>query len=332
MWHANLPLAASQLTFSGVLMHAVRKWAKDKPYIIRVFAGHLVSTVQDMHEDFRTLKQRRFSSQKFPLPHLPAWFNMYRSPRRTIEHTKAIWSAVYGKNFVNYFDGLLKQIGKHKNPTQTTQPSNQPSPEDITEIRQLLQTVLTTSERELEDEFANVPAKAAIRRRMSKLIANTPLESSFYVFVAVPCWSLYRISPTRLYRRAQHGDFESLEKLLRLDQLMLHDPVIGTQILKFRANHTSTKYRKLIGAALNPPSGANSRKNILLSQIGFISALSHITTTPLTTQDLINLIMAFDEDCKSNLADDLQKEPDALARALRPDRNLWRHVLSTDKK
>lgn len=31
-------------------MPAVQKWGKDKPYIIRVFAAHLVSTVQDKRQ------------------------------------------------------------------------------------------------------------------------------------------------------------------------------------------------------------------------------------------------------------------------------------------
>jgi retron-type reverse transcriptase len=51
-------------------MLAVQKWGKDKPYIIRIFAAQLVSTVQDMSEEFQILKLRRFANQKFTLPHL----------------------------------------------------------------------------------------------------------------------------------------------------------------------------------------------------------------------------------------------------------------------
>ncbi|MDR3581317.1 MAG: hypothetical protein P4L44_15250 [Oryzomonas sp.] len=313
-------------------MMEMQKWGKDKPYIIRVFAAHLVSTVQDMHEDFQALKLRRFASHKFPLPDLPSWFAMYRAPRRTIEQTKAIWSAVYGKNFVNFFAGMLKKIAKQKSVEKNVSIDIHQSPDEMKEAWELLQMVLDISEKSLEEEFSNVPTSAAIRRRMNKLVAETPLESSFYVFVAVPCWALYRMSPTRLYRKAQYGDFDSLEKLLRLDQFLLHDPVIGKQIIQLRAGHSSGKYRKLIEASLKPPRGVNSRRNILLSQVGFISALSHVTQKPLTPQDLFELIEAFDKDSKCNLNDDLPDEPEALARALQPDRNLWRHVLSTDKK
>jgi len=308
-------------------MQAIKNWGKDKPYLIRVFAAHLITGVQDMQDEFKTIKLRRFGSHKFPLPHLPDWFAMYKSPRRVIDQTKAIWSAAYGKDIVSSFSMMLRTIQNSKN-----LPSNSPSPEDIENVKELLQLVLSESEKGIEDEIAKTPAKSAVARRMKKLLAETPLESAFYLFVSVPCWTLYRMSPAKLYRQARDGKFEALEKLLRLDQIMLHDPVIGKQVMKCRFDHSLNKYKKLITAAVEPPKGLKSNKHILLSQLGFISALSQITTKPLTAQDLIELVGAIDTDYKTSYLKQLPEDPRSLARELQPDRNLWRHIISTDKK
>lgn len=308
-------------------MLAVKNWGKDKPYIIRIFAAHLISSVQDMQDEFKTIKLRRFASHKFPLPHLPDWFHMYKSPRKMIDHTKAIWTAAYGKDVVNTFSEILRAMQKSKN-----LPHDLPSEEDVENIKELFQWVLSESEKGIEEEIAKTPAKSAVARRMKKLLAETPLESAFYLFVSVPCWTLYRMSPTKLYRQARDGNFEALEKLLRLDQIMLHDPVIGRQVMKCRFDHSRNKYLKLMRAAIEPPKGLKSNKHILLSQLGFISAFSHITTKPLTAQDLLELVGAIDIDYKTNYLEQIPEDPRSLARELQPDRNLWRHILHTDKK
>lgn len=310
-------------------MKELQKWSKDKPYLVAIFAGQIVSTAQDLADGFKSLKLRRFASQEFPLPHLPSWFAMYRSHRKTAQQIKDIWTAAYGRNIVQFFSELFEELQGQK-----TQRKHLPtlSPEEIKDSFDLFQAMLLASEQALEDEFNQVPVKQAAKRRMRKLVEKNPLELSFYLFVATPCWTLYRTSPTLLYRKARQGDFDALEKLLRLDQLLLHDPTIGKQIISYRFNHSSSKYRKLLDAATKAPKGSGSLKNILLSQVSLLSAISHLTVKPLTPQDLFELVEAFDNDSKGKLFDDLPKTPDALARALTPDRNLWRQVLHSDKK
>ncbi|QVW36551.1 hypothetical protein KIP69_06820 [Geobacter sulfurreducens] len=311
-------------------MNELKKWAKDKPYIIKIFAAHLVSTVQDMAEEYKTIKLRRFSWQKFPLPHLPSWFALYRSHRKVDQTIKDIWASVYGKTATDFFSGLLDEAQQLKNQEKKSLQSL-PTQEEVEKSFELLQMILSASDKALEEEINQVPVKQTAQRRMAKLIANKPLELSFYLFVAAPCWTLYRMSPTRLYRQARQGNFDALERLLRLDQLMLHDPAIGKQIITYRFNHSMSKYRKLLKAATDPPTGKKSSYHILLSQIGFISALSHLTSKPLTPRDLYELIAAFDADCKTNYLHDLPDDPGNFARGLAPDRNLWRQLLNSDK-
>ena len=45
----------------------------------------------------------------------------------------------------------------------------------------------------------------------------------FFLSVAMPCWLEYRETPWTLLLRARRGDFDSLDKLLRLDPMVEHD-------------------------------------------------------------------------------------------------------------
>jgi len=313
-------------------MREIQKWAKNKPYLIKINAAQLVSTVQSMFEEFNTLKIRRFASKKFPLPHLPSWFALYRSHRKVTRQIEGIFSAVYGRDAVDLFSETCKEMRRKERKNEPLLLPGAQTPEIMKGSVNLLNEILAASDKDLEEEFDKAPTNPAIRRRMAKLIAKNPLELGFYLFVTVPCWILYRMHPTSLYRSARQGDFEALQKLLSLDQIMLHDPLIGKQIISYRFNHAAGKYRKLLEAALKAPKGSQSIKNILLSQVGLISTLSHFTQKPLTPQDLYELVAAYDQDSNSNLLDELPKEPAALARSLSPDRNMWRILFSSDKK
>lgn len=313
-------------------MRELQQWAKDKPYLIQILAAHLVSSVQDLFDEFKTIKIRRFASQKFPLPKLHTWFSMYTSHRKVIKQIEGIFSAVYGREAVDFFSATCKEVQTKARKKEPLCNPEEVTPEILEQTISLLKTIQAASDKGLEDELDQVPSSPAVRRRMSKQLANNPLELGFYLFVSVPCWTLYRTHPAQLYRSARQGNFDALQKLLRLDQLMLHDPAIGKQIIAYRFNHSASKYRKLLDAATKAPSGSNSKKNILLSQIGMISAFSHLIKKPLTPQDLYELVDAYDKDSNSKLLDELPKEPVALARALSPDRNLWRIVMHTDKK
>ena len=312
-------------------MLAVQKWSQDKIFLIAVCAPHLVLLTQDMREEFQFIKQRRFAGQKFPSPTLSSWFAMYRSHKKMSKQVEAIWSAVYGKKFIGMFAKSLEMLRTPKSLQNMKLLADSLSPaerEEVgKEIKEIFSAIYSQSERELEQELEKAPLKPTAERRLRKLWEATPLESSFFVLVHIPCWFLYRMSPTTLYYKARHGDLEALDQLLRLDQYMLHDPSIGKQITKL----SSREHREMIEAALASPKEINSRRNVLLSLLGLISAVSHLTKKPLTAPDLVKLVAAIDEDFNSNLAEDLPEDSRSLARALRPDRNYWRKIFKADK-
>jgi len=313
-------------------MFAVQKWAKDKPNIVRLTALQLVPSIRDYHEEFRQLKVRRFASKKFPLPDLPSWFKMYRSHRRALKHVEAVWSAIVGIHIAGLVANLLQASQQVQNLDKETILAKLPTSEEQKEIVQFISLLLSAAEKDFESNLANTPVNKVRSDRVRKLFADTPFDTGYFVFVIAPCWLLYRMPPTLLYRKARLGDFDALEKLLRLDQLMLHDPAIGKRVIECRFNHSMSKYRKLLKAATDPPKGTKSIKNLLLSQLGLLSAMSHLTGKPLIATDIIQLVEAIDQDYKTNFIGYLPEDSRSLTRELQPDRNLWRQIFNPDIK
>ena len=319
-------------------MTAVQEWAKDKPLIIQWIAPHLTMLVDDFHEEMRQSKLHRLSNTKFSQPDLADWHKMYRSSRKTFQFVKLIWEVFVGE-LAECGAQVIQESKKLRNADNATLQSLTPTPEEWTEILSFLREFTDASFAAYEEELVDQPLDPSDQEALKRLLGEYPLEASFFLFVTVPCWLLYRMPPAFLYRKARQNpqqdikaSLDALDKLLRLDPLMLHDISIGKRITWYRFNSTPSKYRKLISATTTQPSGASSRKNILLSLTGFLSAVSQHTQKPLTSFDIIELIEAMDQDAKRNFAKNFPEDQGAVTRALQPDRNLWRKILKTDKK
>jgi hypothetical protein len=217
----------------------------------------------------------------------------------------------------------------------STAPGKKPSPEELEQLNAFVQNFkkefLAATFEDLEDEFANKPYDPEMEKAVHKLVDDNPIDTSFFIFVTVPCLFLYRMTPTVLYRKARLGDMDALKKILRLDQLMLHDSLIGQKVASIRFNHNLSKYQNLVASATKSPT--IDRKNILLSIGGFIYAISFLTDKPLKPQDISELFGAIAEDTNNEkLIESIPKDSKSLGRELQPDRNLWRHIFNPDKK
>ena len=314
------------------MLSAVKEWAKDKPYIIAFVAPHFVTAVRDFHLDCQHLKSRRFGKHQFRLNHLQPWFRLYRSHRKGTKFLRDMFTIIIGKETIDCIDTLKNELDNVFKLDKEALIENLPTPEQFEEIRQVMNEFLEESYKDIEEDFADTPLDPDDQGAMKKLVDDNPLDSSFFLFVTFPCWLLYRMSPTQLYFKARSGDFDALERILRLDPLMIHNPYIGIQIAQCRFNRQSAKYRKLMASPYKPPKGGTDRKNVMISTVGLINALSHVINKPLLVREVFDLMAAIDQDCGSNLLEALPKEPDALSRALQPDRNLWRQAFKPDRK
>lgn len=315
-------------------MQAIKKWTRDKPFLIALLAPQLAVTARDIHLAFQHTKQRRIMSHQFPLPHLPAWFALYRSHRKPINFLRKIFSGFskFGGASLQFGEEMLagfQELGRGKQ-TETFVFS----PEELQETVATMQTVLDESFQEIKEDISPQPVDPSEKAAMLSLFTeNNNLESSFFILVTVPCWLIYRISPTRLYRKARQGNFDALEKLLMLDPLMLHDPTIGKKIQELRFTHKNSKYEKLLQAPLKEHQLKVTSQQMKYAIGGLLSALAKVINKKLTAPDIQKLFDAVAQDFDQKLNDlDFLTTPNGFARSIFRYRDEWLNVFKSDTK
>ena len=315
-------------------MLSVQKWAENKPYLLAFFAPQMAANARDIHQAFRHIKERRILNKQYPLPPLPAWFAMYRSHRKPLGFLRTFIAdfSIFDKEAVDLGDAAIegfRLLSKNDyDPSEFV-----PTIEDIKHLHPLMQSALSASFQEIEDDFSDIPLEPSVKDAALQLFSEMELESSFFMLVLTPCWLLYREHPTRLYRKARLGEPDALEKLLRLDPLMLHDPAIGRRIQVLRFTNKTAAYQNLLEAPLKPPKARISRKKMKYVTAGLISCLSSLIKKPLTEPEIRALFDAVAQDADGSPIDtDLPDSPEAFAKAINRDRAFWLQMFHPDKK
>lgn len=77
-------------------------------------------------------------------------------------------------------------------------------------------------------------------------------QMRFFLFVSVPCWIEYGVSPSALFEGARNGDFDSMRKLLSLDPICLQDEKIRTQYIHLLSKSNPVRRAMLSSAQLQP--------------------------------------------------------------------------------
>jgi hypothetical protein len=315
-------------------MLTVKKWSEGRPYLIALFAPQMAVMAQDINQAFKQTKSRRVFNHQFPLPNILSWARLYRSHKRPIVFLRIMFSAFssFGSDSIQLSDSitegakLLRNIPEAQNLGQVTE-------KELSDAKALFDNVLKESFLDIEYDLSAEPVDPSMQTAFADLLTEMPLESGFFFLVNIPCWLLYRESPTHLYRKARTGDIDALEKLLRLDSLMIHDPLIGKQIQTLRFNRKTSAYRTLLEAPLKAPKAKITRKKMKYSMAGFISALSSIIKQPLTEPEIRSLFDSVAQDSGRGAIDtDLPDSPESFYMAIKRDRDFWLQAFDPYKR
>lgn len=321
-------------------MYALQHWNKNKPFVIQHFAYEFATTADFLPELFTQTFSGKMREHKIPLHPLKNWLLLYRQHHRIsgwfvnlmgsevsefspeqIEYTKQLAEGarllkIHGAEF---FKEAIQSLSQEEWKAQL---------EAATIQRDAL---LRIAEKEYIDDLHNVTLGPEVKERFIAGIFQE-IESAFFLKVWSPCWLLYRQTPTRLYRSARLGNRDALEKLLRLDSSILHDPSIGTAMLRIRAKRPSL-YVDLLASATKKPKVKITREKIKVSLAGFLSCLSAIIKQPLIEPDIRAFFDAVAEDRGKGKTDfDLPYGQEAFARAINRERVGWDAFLRPDKK
>lgn len=153
-------------------------------------------------------------------------------------------------------------------------------------------------------------------------------------------WFLYGDNHVILFRKAQYGDWDALEKLLRLDSSLQYDPRISRLIHKEYMNNPF-RYKEILSWLEKGPKVKITPALIKIRQAAFLSGISLSYHTlggppPLTAPDLLGLFDAFAKDRGIGDVDpDLAEfSPESFAKAIQRGRAFWTlpQIQPPDKK
>lgn len=311
------------------------KWAEGRSFLLALLGPLAAASAQDFSHAFIQLKNRRMGDHQFPLPSLPVWFRLYRSHRLVDDFQKALFAELFpsGSEVVDFVEKVmrelrLKQRGKLKSPESPT------SPQQVASIKEFLQSIRKDFSQDLANDLIGPPPSLAEKEAFARFLEGRELVASYFVLVHVPCWFLNHMLPSQLYRKARTGDIDALDKLLRLDALILHDPSIGKQLLKLRYDGNRSAYRALLEAPLKSP-GKFSQKSLKSNLAGFLSAIATELKQPITEPEIKKLFDAIAKDLTKDphaIDESIPVLPDSFAKAIKRKRQPWHDMMKPDKK
>ena len=153
-------------------------------------------------------------------------------------------------------------------------------------------------------------------------------EIRFFVTVVLPCFLVYREHPTRMMHLARLGDEVALERLLRIDKYVLHEPRIRNHVVESAYARSPRRFTRLVRAIGGRAEGKMDDRTM---KVRLASAI----TKPLAAMKIeINepqVRGSFDLAAKvqgRGVDKDLPPSPESLSKALQRERKLWHPRLS----
>ena len=314
-------------------MLAVEKWAQGKQPLIASFAVQLVTFSDIVYEVLPQARDRRLFNHQFPLPDLPTWYRLYRSPLKPlIAFVNLIGEfSETGVKLKELACGVVK-LFRLLNRNQDYFEENPPPPDKVKYWIDHVSKIFALISADIRDEFDPQPLDPEERARFFKFMLDHEQELAFVFFLYIPCLLIYQTSPRSLYRKAIKGDVDSMENLLKLDPLMLNNPVLGQQIQALRFSNRTNDYER-VNAAVHKFAGTNysdvqeGRKRSKVMMASIISSLSKKAGFPLDHLQIAKLFDAYSRDRKKGDIDSDLPVEESFRKAIKRHSPPWLNLL-----
>jgi hypothetical protein len=237
----------------------VEKWAQSKNPAIAFFAINHAVIAREKSEALRNIKERCVYGHQFPLPDFPSWFAMYQSRKPIYAYKRLISdTSNFAKELMSFYSGL-RMLDKELKRNPDLFKGLKITRQDFEEAWKFWQDMCSDTIQEIEEDIAKTPFDPEIQEKFRNALVKDELPLSFYFLVYAPCHLFYQMSPAALYRNALNSNISAIEKLLKLDPLILHDPAIGFQIQSVRLYGKENDYLDILSAIAKQP-GINYKK------------------------------------------------------------------------
>ena len=316
------------------------EWAKDKSLFMAMVSFALAESAKDCFEFLQIFKSRRLA-RKIPFRSTTdQWLNLYRDHRKLYKGVTGALRALDSETseIVDFYEFLLECFNENKkmNPEEKRKILESLSTEELKENF----TIIKESARELEswviklfrnDDDEALKGLNEIKKRAEKFF-QTP-EIIFYFRLWIPCFLIYGIYPPTLLRKARKGDEDAIEKLLRLDKLIIYDPKIKEIVQQTQNEDKRIKFDLMMKAIRKDPKIRAEIQSVKYALAGLISIVSIALGQKLDAVEIHKVFdaIARDKD-KENIVDDDIAVGDTFEKAIQRYRKFWQVVPKVDSK
>lgn len=313
-------------------MKHYRKWAKDKnPFLAPIYLEFAASS-EYIYKMINAVKKGKRIEGDLPLPKIKTWLKLYKNPKRIGKELFKLMGQ-YDENSAKQVE-ILQFINEgaefiKKNPEKYQSEYEKLLPEEKQKIYQQSMKLLEEfNELIIYDLLEEV--NEAKRNTFLKSIKNP--ELIFFFRVQAPCFMLYGTYPHMLLKKAQAGDDEALEKLIRLDKSIIFEPKISEIIHQAQALKAQARMTMIKKAFISTPKATFSLKKVKCLMGGLISYFSIKMNQKLSAVEIRNLFDAIAMDRTDDIDHDLGDLVGAVfEKPIQRSRSFW-DVILADKK
>jgi len=321
-------------------MKHFEEWAKDKSPIIKNASLFAATSSEVFLEFLKKIKAGDRIGKDIKLPPLKDWLNLYRNHRKVYHGVTRFFRQLNDETatVVDLYEEMLSGLPtlKQTTPSELNDMLNELAPEDRKELFDTAKIRLEGFNELLANDIMNKDEDIKElsndeKRRLKKSHFRPALI--FFVRVWVPCFLLYGEYPPYLLRNARHGDDAALEKLLRLDKMVIYDKKIMA-IFHREAVAKNRGTMTLITKALqNTPKAKLDIQKLKYLFAGLLSLISIALGQRLTAAEIHRLFDAVAHDTSKESVDpDLIVSPETFEKAIQRARTFWQTIPLPDKK
>jgi hypothetical protein len=319
----------------------LNKWSEDKPLGLAIVAQQLAYAAEYCFECAEQIKKKEGFIFDLHDPKLGEWLGLYKRHYRVIKLFDDTFLDSAGfieeaKDACDLFsEGLkyIKEKGMARIRAEYEKLSDKAKEEAEKEFQKVKEFILEGMKNLYDMSINDIAAdinnehEEELERRIKRDI-NKP-EIKFLLQVSLPCTLLYKIHPLKLLRKARSGDFESLEKLVRLDSSVIHEKRIAEYIHSKRNNQLfQDKIASAISGSINEKV---SRRNMKVRIAGLISYFTMAFGSKFNEPVIRELFDAIAKDKGvGNIDTDLPDAPETFAKGIQRERCNWRDFLNNN--
>jgi hypothetical protein len=292
-----------------VTMRHVRKWAEGKDSFLVGMTLLIIAYKNEYYELSKSVHEGKRLEGDIPLPSLRTWLKLYRNPKRI------------GKV-------LFNALGISRRDTDTSEI-----------MKTKLMKMISDNKEETDEESAAMEAfkegaiddfKSAIKEgeRKQFLKSLTKPEMIFFLRVFIPCFTLYKIYPIDLLKKAESGEDEALEQLIKLDKSAIFEPKISKLIHEAQGLKEQARM-SMIKTAFTGQPNAMKMRTIKFHLGGLVSFFSMLLKQKIAAVDIRNLYDAIARDMGIDEFDPDFEDmtPETFAKDIQDARKMWQNII-----